>query len=141
MASNKDTHQQTLDYLKHEMDREVEMKRQELLQDVQHQMSEKKFVGPEFMQKEAYQNELNRLNNEAQKALISLETQLEKEYYRDFGGSREAAEKLLSLDSLDSNFNEMGSPNQNREGPELNQDFESSSSNFITPDNPGIDKE
>lgn len=117
------------------------MKRQELLQDVQHQMSEKKFVGPEFMQKEAYQNELNRLNNEAQKALILLETQLEKEYYRDFGGSREAAEKLLSLDSLDSNFNEMGSSNPNREGPELNQDFESSSSNFINPDNPGIDKE
>ncbi|WP_139135349.1 hypothetical protein [Roseivirga sp. 4D4] len=141
MASSKENQQQSLDYLKQEIDKEVETKRQELMQDVQRQMAEKQFVGPEFMQKEAYQNELNRLNNEAQKELMVFETQLETEYYKDFGGSREAAEKLLSLDHLDSNFNEKSNTDQTKEAPELDQDFERSSSNLINPVDPGMDKE
>lgn len=141
MASNKENQQYTLDYLKSEMNKEVETKRQDLMQDVQLQMAEKKFVGPEFLQQEAYQNELNRLNNEAQKELMVFETQLESEYYKDFGGSLEAAEKLLSLDPLDSNFNENSDTDRSKEAPELDEDFNRSSSNFISPNDPGMDKE
>lgn len=141
MASDKENIEQTLDYLNREMNQEVEMKRQELIQEVQRQMNEKKFVGPEFMQKEAYQNELNRLNNEAQKQLMALETQLEVEYYKDFGGSREAAEKLISLDTLDSNFNQKSNSDQNKDLPEIDKDFRDSSSSFDGPGHPEMDRE
>lgn len=89
--------------------KELESKEFELKKDVQEELSKKRFVGTPDMQQEAREAELHRLNNIAQEKLMEFETKLEPTFWQEFGGSRDAALKLLDQEKANPEFNKQSS--------------------------------
>lgn len=116
MASN--NNHEIFQHLDESFNKEIEAKELELKQQVQIELSKKKFVGTPEMQQEVRETELHRLNNIAQNDLTKFETDLEPTYWSEMGGSRDAGLKMVEQEKSNPEFNKQSSEANKYSQPE-----------------------